>query len=220
MKRFINSILLVCLIGATAWAQEKETPALSAETATPSVKEIIAQLKAWDKKLVYLESQFKQITSYDDVLISASDGKLYYSQTPCLLRLDTLDPEGELAQSAVTNKKIIVMLDEKGHPVTTLDWKQWQEGQPNKALFDFGNYTLLLNRHDTVLIQQTPETFLLQLTPKTGEDYRLFLSLDKQDYFPKVITIETDLMRTEAELINPVKNKKIAVSLFKGVTKQ
>lgn len=217
MKRFINSILMVCLLGGMAWGQDKAPSA--AQPAAPSVKEITAQLQTWDKKLAYLDAGFKQTTSYDGVLISASNGKLYYSQTPRLLRLDTLGADGEVAQSAVTDKKIIVMLDEKGQPVTTLNWKQWQEGQPNKALFDFGNYTALINRHDTVLFKQTPDAVILQLTPKTGEDYRLFLTLDKQDYFPQVITIEADLMRTEAELIRPVKNKKLAASLFKGVTK-
>lgn len=215
MKRFINSVLAVCLLAGTAAAEpdKKEETPLCAQTAAEG-------LKAWDKKLAYLDAGFEQTTSYDGVLISASKGRIYYSQTPRLLRLDTLDEEGNPVQSAVTDKKIILMLDEKGRRITTLDWQAWQEGQPNKALFDFGNYAALLARHEAVLFEETPQNAVLQLTPKTGEEYRLFLTLGKTDFFPQVITIESDLMRTEAKLLSPEKNKKLSAALFKEVTKK
>lgn len=215
MKPFINSFLAVCLLAGTAAAApaQKEEKPLNAQTAAEG-------LKAWDKKLAYLDAGFEQTTSYDGVLISASKGRIYYSQTPRLLRLDTLDEDADTVQSAVTDKKIIIMLDEKGRQVTTLNWQEWQEGQPNKALFDFGNYAALLARHEATLVEETPQRAVLQLTPKTGEDYRLFLTLGKEDFFPQVISIESDLMRTEAKLVSPEKNKKLSAALFKEVTKK
>lgn len=219
------------LLAGAAWAENAvpqpsvratqtplaQQPDASAKAAT--AQEAIKGLREWDKKLASLESSFLQTTSYDGVLISRSKGKLYYSQSPRLLRLDTLGENDAVQQTVVTDQKIIALLDEKGKEITTLSWKDWQESQPNKALFDFGNYTALLARHQAELFEETDEYAVLRLTPKTGEEYRLFLSLSKKDWFPKVIAIESDLMRTEAELDGAVKNQKLSAALFKGVTK-
>lgn len=174
----------------------------------------------WDKKLKMLDTSFDQTTAYDGVLISRSNGKLYYDGANNFLRLDTLDADDKVQQTAVTDKKVIVMLDEKGKQITELSWRDWQEGQPNKALFDFGNYTALIAQHNARLFEETPQYVVLELSPKTGGEYRLYLSLSKDDFFPQVITIVSDLMRTEAQLTDTVKNKKLRTDLFKGVTKK
>lgn len=199
-------------------AEPAQTAPAKKQTLTAAA--VTEGLTLWDKKLHFLDTSFDQTTTYDGVLISRSNGKLYYDGTNNFLRLDTLDADDKVQQSAVTDKKIIVMLDEKGKQITELSWKDWQEGQPNKALFDFGNYTALIAQHNTALFEETPEYVVLELSPKKGGEYRLYLSLSKADFFPQVITIVSDLMRTEAQLADTVKNKKIRTDLFKGVTKK
>ncbi len=97
-------------------------------------------------------------------------GKLFYDRAQNRLRLDTTSPEGDLEQTAITDKKDIVILDEAGNMVTTLSWADWQQGQPNQALFDFGNYTALVERHNATVKSQTDKEAVLLLTPKEGEE--------------------------------------------------
>ncbi|MBQ9970997.1 MAG: outer-membrane lipoprotein carrier protein LolA [Elusimicrobiaceae bacterium] len=183
---------------------------------TFSAEELVEELKAWDKKLTFLSTSFEQSTSYDGVLVSQSQGTLSYDKAKNFLRLDTLDKQGEAEQSAITDKKEIIILDNAGNQVTTLSWTDWQEGQPNQALYDFGNYTALVNRHQASLKSQTEAEAVLLLTPKTGEEYKLYLTLDKADFFPKTIAIEADLMLTRAELKNTRKNQSLPADTFGG----
>ncbi len=184
-------------------------PAGTPKTLYPN--EVLNQLKAWDKKLEFLKTQFEQTTEYDGVPISKSQGVLYYDKEKKLLRLDTLSVEGNTEQTAITDKKQILILDGQGHEITTLAWDEWQQGQPNQALFDFGNYTALLARHYAVL----KEPYLLELTPKEGEAYTLYLTLSKEDYFPTNIKIVSDLTITEAKLTSTQKNQKLAFDTFR-----
>ena len=174
--------------------------------------EAVINLKAWDKKLKFLKTNFEQTTSYDGVTVSKSQGTLYYDKEKNLLRLDTLDSDGKTEQSAVTDKKQILILDGQGNEITTLSWQEWQQGQPNQALFDFGNYTALLARHNAKL----QENNVLLLTPKEGEEYTLYLTLDKDDYFPRVIKIVSDLTVTEADLTNTQKNNTLPFDTFRA----
>lgn len=190
-------------------------PAATAQDKTLYPGEVVNQLKNWDKKLTTLRTNFTQTTSYDGVQISRSQGTLYYDKKTPLLRLDTTSPDGTVEQSAVTDKRQIIILDESAQPVTTLSWEEWQKGQPNQALFDFGNYTALLSRHNVTL----PQPDLLVLTPKEGEPYTLSLTLSKQDYFPTSIKIESDLMTTQADLTLTQKNTALAESIFGGFFK-
>ena len=179
--------------------------------------EVVIALKNWDKKLTFLTTNFKQTTSYDGVQISRSQGTLKYDKQRDLLRLDTLNDAGALEQSALTNKKEIFIFDESGRQVTNLSWKEWQQGQPNQALFDFGNYTALLNRHDAALQQTENGAPILVLTPKEGEKYTLYLTLSKQDYFPTSIKIVSDLMVTQSDLSKTDKSTPIDISTFGGI---
>ena len=172
----------------------------------------IVNLKAWDKKLKFLNTRFEQTTQYDGVPVSKSQGLLYYDKDKNLLRLDTLDTDGHTDQTAVTDKQKILILDGKGKEITTLSWQEWQQGQPNQALFDFGNYTALLKRHEVV----AKEPLLLELTPKEGEKYTLYITLDKQDYFPTDIKIVSDLLVTEAKLFDTKKNQTLAFDTFRA----
>ncbi len=181
--------------------------------------ELTRRLKDWDKKLATLETDFFQTTAYDGVEVSRSKGKLFYDRAQNRLRLDTLSPEGLLEQTAVTDKKDIVILDENNQHVTTLSWADWQQGQPNQALFDFGNYTALLERHQAALQKQDAQTAVLLLTPKEGEPYKLYLTLSKKDFFPQTITIESDLMVTRADLKNTRKNQPLPADVFGGFEK-
>ncbi|MGN1057902.1 MAG: outer membrane lipoprotein carrier protein LolA, partial [Candidatus Avelusimicrobium sp.] len=113
--------------------------------------QLAARLKEWDQKLSTLAAEFKQTTSYDGVEVSRSQGALFYDQGQNFLRLDTFSLTGETEQSAITDKKEIIILDETGAKVTTLSWKEWQQGQPNQALFDFGNYTALVDNHNAAV---------------------------------------------------------------------
>ena len=82
----------------------------------------------------------------------------------------------------------------------------------NQALFDFGNYTALLARHNAAL----KEPYLLELTPKEGEKYTLYLTLSKEDYFPINIKIVADLMTTEAKLTDTQKNTPLSFNTFRA----
>lgn len=225
MKPFTNSLcllagLLLCaalvLQAKQAAPAPKQAAAEAPKDAAPK-KDPIKELRAWDAQLNTLETSFEQTSSYDGVLISRSHGKLYYKKEGNLLRLDTLDDEGNTDQSAVTNKKTLKILDAKGELITSTNWADWVNGQPNKALFDFGNYSALLDAHQVSIFSSSPERIILQLTPKKGGDYKLNLLLDPVQYFPRTIIIEADLMQTKADLKDTVKNKNISKNLFKEV---
>ena len=194
---------------------QPKVPAKPAASFYPG--EVILALKNWDKKLTFLTTDFKQTSSYDGVQISRSQGTLKYDKKHDLLRLDTRDNSGALEQSALTNKKEIMIFDEAGQKVTTLSWKEWQQGQPNQALFDFGNYTALLDRHNTALQKTDDGSPVLVLTPKEGEKYTLYLTLSKQDYFPTSIKIVSDLMVTQSDLSHTDKSAPIDISTFGGL---
>ena len=182
---------------------------VAAKTLYPN--EVLTRLKAWDKKLQFLKTRFEQTAEYDGVPISKSQGVLYYDQAKHMLRLDTTNDDGKTEQMAITDKKQILILDGQGHEITTLSWQEWQQGQPNQALFDFGNYTALLARHHATL----KEPNLLELTPKEGEKYTLYLTLSEADYFPRKIKIVSDLMETEAVLVDTQKNEALAFDTFR-----
>ncbi len=195
-------------------AQEavKSTPAPAVkQTKTLYPNEVIIQVKNWDKKLKFLKTDFTQTSEYDGVPISKSQGILYYDKAKNLLRLDTTNTDGKTEQSAITDKQQILILDGQGHEITTLAWAEWQQGQPNQALFDFGNYTALLDKHNVVLEKEN----VLKLTPKEGGEYVLYLTLSETDYFPTNIKIVSDLMVTEAHLLNTQKNEPLPFDIFR-----
>ncbi len=206
-------------------AQTAQTETTAADNATPKAtaqpnakpektlypNEVIIRFKAWDKNLNTLKTEFKQTTFYDGVTISMSRGNLFYRQKGHLLRLDSHTTDGATEQSAVTDKDKIFILDGQGRQITTLSWGEWQSGQTNQALFDFGNYTALLNRHH---IQLTAPNELL-LTPKEGETYSLYITLGEDD-FPTKLKLVNDLAVTEAVLENTQKNKALEFETFGG----
>lgn len=203
------------------------TPATTASTASASTAsqtpsfypaEVVTALKNWDKKLTFLTTHFEQTSSYDGVQISHSQGTLQYDKKHDFLRLDTLNDKGALEQSAYTDKQKIVIFDESGHRVTELSWEEWQQGQPNQALFDFGNYAALLDRHH-VELQREQQHPVLILTPKDEGDYTLYLTLDNKDYFPTSIKIVSDLMVTQSDLTQTDKTTPIASTTFGGLSK-
>lgn len=203
----------------TPVVEEKPQPKGSQPTskATQTKKElypneVLLRVKGWDKQLKFLTTHFEQTSEYDGVLISKSQGTLSYDKDKNLLRLDTLNLDNAVEQSAITDKQQILILDGQGREITTLSWQEWQQGQPNQALFDFGNYTALLDRHHVSL----KEPYLLELTPKEGEKYTLYLTLSKEDYFPTNIKIVSDFMTTEAKLSNTQKNVPLLFDTFRA----
>lgn len=200
--------LLLC--AAAAWAAK---PAPSAD------KDYAACFAAWDKNMHTLQTDFVQTTEYDGVLISRSAGRIYYDKTGPKLRLDNMDGKA-VTQSALTDKKQIFILDEKGKEISTLSWDEWLSGQPNQALFDFGNYTALLSRHQTQEFERTGGRVILRLTPKEQTpSYTLYVAVGEDDCFPQYITIESDLMRTTAELAAKRLNAALKKDIFKGLKK-
>lgn len=214
--------------GQTAAVAQKKSAA--GQTAAPAPQKAAPKaaqtdpLKAfteWDKKLTTLNTAFEQTTSYDGVVISRSHGKLFFQAQGQLLRLDTLNDEEKTEQTAVTDKKILRILDASGKEITAMPWAEWVNGQPNKALFDFGHYTALLQAHQATVFDSTPQRTVLKLLPKDkSAGYTLYLLLDGKDYFPQSIIIESDLMKTQADLKQTVKNKPLAKNLFKEVIKK
>lgn len=211
MKRFINSLcaVLLCWGGVSVCAAET-APAVAA-------KDYPACFAAWDANLHTLQTAFTQQTQYDGVLISQSKGEILYQDVGPALRLNTLE-DGKITQSALTNKKKIYILDEKGKQISVVDWKDWLSGQPNQALFDFGNYTALLAKHHTELFAQKDTTVVLKLSPKQKTDnYVLYVTVSAADCFPQEITIESDLMKTTASLQNPAINTTLPAEAFRGI---
>lgn len=245
MKRFINNVHAVFVLSlvlsgcahakavenkeislqpAPQVTEPKSTPAVTAAPApqkpiakayVPSPDKVIEQLKAWDKNLQFLQTDFTQVTSYDGVEVSRSKGQLFYQQDKRLLRLDTKDSDGALIQSAVTDRKDLFILDDKNHLIMKMDWDEWQQNQPNQALFDFGNYTALLDRHNVKALR--PNYFAL--TPKSGNTYTLYLTLNAQDAFPASIKLVSDGVTTQADLIHTQKNKPLPGNTFGGLRK-
>ncbi len=214
-------------VQTAAVAQEKSAAGQTAAPAPQKAAPKAAQtdpLKAfaeWDKKLTTLNTAFEQTTSYDGVVISRSHGKLFFQAQGQLLRLDTLNDEEKTEQTAVTDKKVLRILDASGKEITAMPWAEWVNGQPNKALFDFGHYTALLQAHQATVFDSTPQRTVLKLLPKDkSAGYTLYLLLDGKDYFPQSIIIESDLMKTQADLKQTVKNKPLAKNLFKEVIKK
>lgn len=207
-----------------AVAQEKSAAGQTApQKAAPKAAQTdpLKAFAEWDKKLTTLNTAFEQTTSYDGVVISRSHGKLFFQAQGQLLRLDTLNDEEKTEQTAVTDKKVLRILDASGKEITAMPWAEWVNGQPNKALFDFGHYTALLQAHEATVFDSTPQRTVLKLLPKDkSAGYTLYLLLDGKDYFPQSIIIESDLMKTQADLKQTVKNKPLAKNLFKEVIKK
>ena len=196
---------------------QKSQPAASQPAAQVTQNKVkdqtpVERLKAWDKNLHFLKTYFIQKTSFNRVMVSASQGTLFYNQAKHALRLDTEEADGTIMQSAVTDKEKIIILDEKGKEVSRLSWKEWQQGQPNQALFDFGNYTELLNRHNVEIVR--PD--FLALTPQEGEPYTLYLMLSPDDYFPQGIKLVASDLVTQADLINTQLNEPLPQATFGG----
>ena len=178
-----------------------------------SSQEIINRFKQWDQNLRFLKTSFTQTMAYDGVPVNHSQGVLFYDKAHHLLRLDTLNESGQLEQSAITDKQTIILLDDAGRKIANLSWDEWQQGQPNQALFDFGNYTALLARHTVKFTAPN----LLELTPKEGESYTLWVTLSEEDYFPVSLKIVSDLLVTQADLTNTQKNQPLELSVFGGL---
>ncbi len=218
MKRFTNKsnfcILAALLMVLPLCAQEK-----SAKPAQEPSTDYIACFSAWDKNMQTLQTRFTQTTEYDGVLISRSEGRIAYAQQGPKLRLDNLAEE-TITQTALTDKKTIFILDEKGKEISTLSWNDWLSGQPNQVLFDFGNYTALLVRHNSEVFARKAGLVILQLTPKDKEqNYILYVAVGEKDCFPQYITIQSDLMKTTAQLSDKQLNATLNQNLFKGLKK-
>ncbi|MBQ7908121.1 MAG: outer membrane lipoprotein carrier protein LolA [Elusimicrobiaceae bacterium] len=213
MKRFINSLIL-CTCCAVFVGAGQQAPVSAGQK--PS-KDYVACFAQWDQKLNTLQTHFVQTTQYDGVLISRSEGQISYQKAGSKLRLDNLDGKN-ISQSAFTDKKKIWILDEKGKEISTLSWQEWSAGQPNKALFDFGNYAALIAKHHAVILEYKQDTVLLRLTPKQeGENYTLYVTVQEKNCFPTDIRIVSDLMQTSAVLTNVQINAALKEDLFKGI---
>lgn len=194
-----------------------KTPAKQSSAAATPLKDYAACLAEWDGKMHTLQTDFIQTTEYDGLPISTSNGRIYYQQQGNKLRLDTLE-DSAVTQTALTDKKRIYIQDEKGKEIAKVNWDEWLQGQPNQALFDFGNYKQLLQKHDVDVKNTTNDQATLRLLPKnTSDEYVLYATVDRDTCFPQVITIEADLMQTKAKLENVKLNNTLPTDIFKGL---
>lgn len=224
----LNLILTILLFSSAAlFAQEPANvqPKQTDKTAKADVKKEVCDsqitarqaldgLIAWDAKLKTLQADFIQQTDFEGTPISSSQGTIYKQNNN--IRLDTFE-EGTLAQSAVTDKKIIKIKDDKGSLITSLPWDQWREGQTNKALFDFGNYGKVVKEHKLKSFDCDGQFYKLVLVPlKEGpESYELSFKLLAKDFFIEEISLENQGVRTKTTLKNVKKNIKFKESIFK-----
>lgn len=225
MKPFINKFILASLAltfcvmfgfaqQAKPQEEKKDSPA-AIKPAGALQKQVIAKFTAWDKNLKSLKTDYEQVTSFEGTEISSSQGRLYKSGNN--IRIETLQ-NGKITQSAVTDKKIITVYDDKGEIVTSLSWQDWQASQPNKALFDFGNYSAVLKEHKIKEFAQTKAGYKLVLTPADAdgtESYLLEFLLDTKDCFPLSISLSNEGIKTQTVLKNTNKNVKLEERLFK-----
>lgn len=228
MKRFINNLLCAALalgLSGAVWAKTAQDKAAqkaeekAAASAPVQEKDYVACFSAWDKQMQTLQTHFVQTTEYDGILISRSKGRISYQQNGQKLRLDNLE-QGKVTQTALTDKKDILVLDEKGKEVARVDWKQWLAGQPNQALFDFGNYAALIARHNVSVQEHKDGLVILLLQPKDkSQNYTLYVAVNEKDCFPAYIAIQSDLMRTTAELTDKRLNAKLKKDVFEGMEK-
>ena len=211
MKPFISK-LLVCTLLCCALCAKADADAPTSEI--PS-KDYPSCFKAWDKKMHTLQTRFIQTTDYDGTIIGQSRGRISYDQKGPKLRLDNLEGD-TVVQSALTDKKQIYILDEKGKEISKISWTDWVAGQPNKALFDFGNYEQLLTVHRVSVQEQNAEQAVLKLVPITPqENYILYVTVAADDCFPQQITVESDLIKTTAVLTDKKLNLPLPNDIFK-----
>ncbi len=224
----LNIIFLILLFSSHALFAQEQPPIKPKQTDTTAKsdgkkdvcdkKTTAAQaldgLIAWDAKLKTLQADFMQQTDFEGTPISSSQGTLYKQNNN--IRLDTFE-EGTLAQSAVTDKKIIKIKDGKGALITSLPWDQWQEGQTNKALFDFGNYEKVVKEHKLKSFDCDGPFYKLVLVPlkESPESYELSFKLLPKDFFIEEISLENQGVRTKTTLKNVKKNIKFKESIFK-----
>ncbi len=225
MKPFINkfisaalALIFCAMSGFAQQAKQQENGAPAAIQAQPKnvlQQQVIAKFTAWDKNLKSLKTDYEQVTSFEGTEISSSQGRLYKSGNN--IRIETLQ-NGKITQSAVTDKKIITVYDDKGEIVTSLTWQEWQASQPNKALFDFGNYTAVLKEHKIKEFANTRDGYKLVLTPAQTdgkESYLLEFLLSAKDCFPVRISLSNEGIKTQTVLKNINKNVKLQERLFK-----
>lgn len=218
LKNILFSVLLfVCIPLAASAPKEEQTPANKPRL---TQKQVLAGFVAWDKKLKTLSSDFKQETFFETTTISSSQGKIYKNGKN--LRLDTFEDD-KLLQSAFTDKKIIRIEDGSGALITTLPWEEWYQNQPNKALFDFGNYAQIIRQHQVDIFKEEKNGYYISLSPKqipAGDEipdiiqprYNLSFLLDKDDFFPKEISLSEEGVETKTTLDNVNKNIKFTES--------
>lgn len=193
-------------------AATAEVRPLDAET---NPEYIAGKLADWDKNLNTLRTHFDQETYFEDILISSSRGRLFYRQ-PAGLRLEQQDEEGDTVQTLVTDKKTILVLDPKGKEISRGDWKSWVDGQPNKMLFDFGNYTELVKQHTITKVDKQQHSTVIFLEPKKkGKDpYILEVTVGNKDFFPRKIVLSSAEIKTAATLRGAIKNLTLDDALF------
>ncbi len=213
MKRCISKLLVGCIVCCPVLLMGTE---ISEPVKSPAQKDYAACLATWDSKLATLQTDFTQATLYDNIPISHSKGRIIYSQKGPKLRLDNLE-EDQITQTALTDKKRIYLFDEKGKEISKISWQEWIAGQPNQALFDFGNYTALLEKHQVSVIKKNEAHALLQLKPKENNLYMLYVTVAADTCFPMMISIESDLMVTTATLEDTQLNQPIPADTFKGL---
>ncbi|MDR0292025.1 MAG: outer membrane lipoprotein carrier protein LolA [Elusimicrobium sp.] len=198
---------------AAAVPQSRAAKAAAANKAAQ--EKAVAGLKAWDKKLVSLKTGFEQSSSYEGTEISKSSGVLYFSK-PNKIRLESLNAAGKATQITLTDKKKIKVFDAAMKPVKTYDWKDWFESQPNKAFFDFGNYSALLENNDITNFQDNKDgTVTLTLEPE-ARDQKIFITLSTKNYFPVEISLAVDGLLTVTALTDAEINGALP-DVFKGL---
>jgi|GEM_PF-2319083 len=176
----------------------------------------VAGLKAWDGKLTSLSTSFEQKTTYDGADVSSSSGKLFFAK-PNKIRLEGFNADGKTTQITLTDKKKIKIFDANMKLVKTYKWKEWFDGQSNKALFDFGNYAALFKNNDVTNFEDNKDgTATLTLEP-VARDQKIFITVSQTNYFPTAIAVEVDQMLTTTTLNDTVINGEQPDNLFQGL---
>jgi len=238
--KLVLSVLLTLTLCSAAFAQLKKKAApvkeaakeASAVVSTSAVKAVspmpsdskkdsadmpLAGLKSWDAKLETLSAAFTQEVNFSEAGLKQSvEGELKYSK-PNFLRIEHFKPA---RQVVVTDKRDIWIYKPEDAQVVKTSWEAWRKTQNDNfsGILDFGNYSALTEKNNTVVSGQTPAHpyITVVFTPKASpEQYSLSLTLSATDYFPLEAEFTVDKTTIKTRLSGVEINKALSPELFK-----
>lgn len=173
--------------------------------------QVIDELEKWDEKLNTLKSDFKQEVFFKEANIRQKvEGEIIYKK-PNLLRIEHTSPSKQII---ITDKVDIQVYKPEENQIYKMSWDYWKKTQNFSSLFDFGNYSELINKNE-IKIEQSSNTIKVQFTNKEKPSlYEFTLFLSPKDFFPYQASLKVEDTYIFTELFNTEINGKIEDKTF------